>query len=244
MAAHPELHPASLVAASPNHAGSAGHPGAGGTAHGSIRTGAASGQSPSGGTLPTVAEALLAELPPQPGPAAGKDLPAARSLRVDLPGAGGGEDVRLRFLQRGNRAAGSAGADIEVRIESQSERFVREMRAEIPSLLHRLERSGFDAGSPSSGQRLTDHGDQRDAPSHRQGGGSPGQSGGEGFAGGRSPEQGGDEQNRRAFSARILSPRGGASSFAGALDGAIAGRAEAFPDDARGAVRGSGRGNS
>lgn len=244
MAAHPEFHPASPAAASSGHASSSVHLGAGGAAQGTIRTGAHSSHSQSGGTLPKVAEALLAELPPQPGSASGKDLPAARSLRVDVPGVGGGEDVRLRFLQRGNRAAGSAGADIEVRIESQSERFVREMRTEIPSLLHRLERSGFDAGSAVSGQRMTDHGEQRDASSHRHGGGSSGQLGGDGFAEGRSPEQGGGEENRQAFSARAVSRRGNASSFAGSLSSAIAGRAEAFRDDALGSGWGEGRGNS
>ncbi len=240
MAASPEFHPASPAASSSGHTSSSGHSGATGSTHGSSRTGTPSGQPQSGGALPKVAEALLAELPPQPGSTSGKELPAARSLRVDLPGAGGGEDIRLRFLQRGNRAAGGAGAEIEVRIESQSERFVREMRAEIPSLLHRLERSGFDAGSANPGQRMTDHGEPRDASSHRYGGGSSGQSGGDGFAGGRSPDQGGGEQDQQAFPARVFARRADAPSFAGSLSSAFAGRAEAYRDDAPGTVRGEG----
>ncbi len=191
-----------------------------------LRAGAVASHSRSGAAPPSVAEALLAELPPIPGAASGREVPAARSLRVDIPGASGGEDIRLRFLQRGNASRGGTRSDIDVRIQSASESLVREMRAEIPALLDRLERAGFDAGRTTPGQRTDDRGEQRDAPSHRQGNGSFGEDSGQNFSGGHSQGQGAGEQSHQPIPTRATSRRIDASPFAESVAQALAHPAE------------------
>ena len=192
-----------------------------------LRAGVVAGHSRSSSASPSVAEALLAELPPVPGTASGREVPAARSLRVDIPGRSGGEDIRLRFLQRGNASRGGTRSDIDVRIQSASESLVREMRAEIPALLDRLERAGFDAGRATPGQRTDDRGEQRDAPSHRQGNGSSGEDSGQNFTGGHSHGQGAGEQSRQTLPTRATSRRIDASPFAESVAQALAHPAEA-----------------
>lgn len=233
----PEFLPALSVARLSGHATTAAA-----SVEATSRAGVHSSHARSSTTLPGLAEALLAEVPSQPGSASGKDVPTARALRVDIPGASGGEDIRLRFLHRGNLSAGGAGADIDVRIESPSERIVREMRAEIPSLLHRLERAGFDAGNATPGHGMEDRGERRDASSHRQGGGASGQSGGQGFTGGHSSEHGDGNQRSQPFPARVISRRLDASSFAENVTHALARRAEAEPGGHRRQGAGEGPG--
>jgi hypothetical protein len=102
----------------------------------------------------------------------------ARSVRVDLPGDAGAESLRLRFLQRG---IGNASA-IDVRIQGASEQGVREIRAEIPALLERMESAGFrTAASTEGGSTLMDErGASREGTPSRHGawsGPGPGESG-------------------------------------------------------------------
>lgn len=179
----------------------------------------------SSAVLPGIADALLNEVPTRPGSTEGKQVPAARFVRVDLPGAAAGEEIRLRFLQRGSAAAGGAG-EIDVRIQSPSERVVREMRAEIPSLLHRLGQTGFEAGGAPPGHAMEDSASQREGYSQRHGGGSHGQSNGNGYSGGESPEQGSGDPGREPAPMRTAARQPGSSHFAENVIQALAGQAE------------------
>jgi hypothetical protein len=115
---------------------------------------------------PAGGASLEAGLDLEPARTHGSAAPA-RSVRVDLPGDAGGESLRLRFLQRGT---GNASA-IDVRIQGASEQGVREIRAEIPALLERLEGAGFrTAASADSGSTMMDErGTSREGTQGRHG---------------------------------------------------------------------------
>ncbi|MCC6262999.1 MAG: hypothetical protein IT169_05425 [Bryobacterales bacterium] len=191
----------------------------------SSRHGAHASHPRSSAVLPGIADALLNEVPTRPGSMDGKQIPIARSLRVVLPGAAAGEEIRLRFLQRGGAAANGAG-EIDVRIQSPSERVVREMRAEIPSLLHRLGQTGFDVGDALPRQGMEDRGGQREGAFERHGGGSYGQSNGNGYSGGERPGQDSGDHSREPAPMRAATRITGSSPFAENVAQALAGLAE------------------
>ncbi|MCZ2153538.1 MAG: hypothetical protein LC114_06495 [Bryobacterales bacterium] len=141
------------------------------------------------GTAPRVLDALDPVLNPERGADSIHETRAARSLRVDLSDANGGESLKLHFLQRGNASSAQPGRNIDVRIQSSSEHVVRELRAEIPVLLRHLERAGFDTGRTSGGEGAGERGDARDASSSRHGSGQPGSGGGETPTGGHDTGQ-------------------------------------------------------
>ncbi|MDZ7638765.1 MAG: hypothetical protein U5J83_11050 [Bryobacterales bacterium] len=198
------------------------------------RAGAAPTGARTGTASRSLAEAMLQEVPMPSGAFAGRNAPAARSLRVDIPGEQGSEDIRLRFLQRGHGPANGAASDIDVRIQSASAEVVREMRAEIPAILERLERAGFDSGrmlSERPAQSQDEQSGQREGNSQRQGQGFFGRGSDSPSSGGQSSEQGAEDHPRHFASSRTPGHgRGMLSGFAESVNEALRGHAQ----DARG----------
>lgn len=83
-----------------------------------------------------------------------------RVVRVLVPGTDPTEDLKIRFL---HRVRGDSSG-IDVRIEGAAESRVRAIQTEIPSLLQRLEQSGFRtaAGEFASASERTREADQGD----------------------------------------------------------------------------------
>ncbi len=186
-----------------------------------------------------VGEALEPALPPGRTSDLSGRVHAARSLRIDLPGVAGGESLRLRFLQRGNTHAGGAGSGIDVRIQSSSERVVRELRAEIPALLGRLERAGFEAGLRTAAGGAGEHEGARDSsPSGRDDGRSDG-GGGWNSGGEHSAGRNAEDTRRQTAPARAVQRSAAGAAFAGNLTRALhrhqeAGKSPGAPDGGSG----------